>query len=376
MRIRVGLATSAAMLLAIVIAAGGSSATVAVAKSTGAAASASHCLAAAKAGVTQASAPITPVFPTQSVDSAKNRGKTIWFIQSAEVQTLNVIADGVKAAATAAGMKVVIFQGNSSPALYNTGLQDAVNQKAAGIILQGIDPALVKTPLAEAQKDHIPTIDSMNGDPGDPLQHGISSHVTVSFSGMGQAMADYILSSTKCQANVLELTSSLFVALQDTHKGFTSTMGSLCPQCKVDTQQVNFESLSSSVTSVVSAAAQSNPKLNFVMATDDGIAFYVVPTLHDLRLKLPAASADGDAANLTFVAKGQSQVVDISFPPLAYIGWKQVDLLQRAMLGMTVPSGAIPTQLIDKANVSANPANQFPKFAGYQQVYEKLWGIH
>jgi ABC-type sugar transport system substrate-binding protein len=338
--------------------------------------SGSSCATEATKAINAARKTLEPEFPSEPVDSSKNAGKTIWFISSTQqVPTLVAISEGVEEAAAAAGMHVKIYDGAGSPSKYNEGLTQAVAQGADGIILQGIDPELVKAPLAKSQAAEIPTIDSMNGDPDEPLQNGISSHVTIDFTRSGELMADYILSKTNCEANVLELTSSLFIALKRKSEGFHKEMERLCPECKIDTQQVDFENISSSVNSLVRTGIQKEPNTNFVMGSDDGIAFYVVPALQGLGSDVPVVSGNGVPEDMEYVRKGENQIMDISFPPLNYIGWKQVDLLQRAMLGQKVPDGTLPQQVIDETNVTPDASEQFPGFDGFEKQYEELWGL-
>jgi ribose transport system substrate-binding protein len=335
---------------------------------------ANGCVQEATAIVDAARATIKPTYPTGKIDSSKNRGKTIWFISSTQqVQVLLNISKGVQAAGSAAGLQVKVYDGAGSPAKYNDGLTQAVDQRADGIILQGIDPALVTSPLAKATAAKIATIDSMNGDPSDRLQNGISSHVTVDFTKSGKLQADYILAKTKCDAKILELTSSLFVAVKDRHKGFADEIHRLCSGCKITTKEVDFQNISSSVSSLVRAGIQRDPNINYVMANDDSMGFFVPPTLQSLGSKVPVVSGNGVAETLAYITKKQNLTMDVSFAPAAYIGWKQVDLLQRAMLGVAVPSGELPQQLIDEGNLAADSSQQFPGFSDYEATYRNLW---
>jgi ABC-type sugar transport system substrate-binding protein len=365
------------ILAAVTVSAcGGGGSSSATASAGGGEEATSGCAKEAKAAVEEARASIAPQIPSEPVDVSKNRGKKIWLISpTLQVSTQVAIKEGVEEAAAASGLKVEVYDGAGSATKYNDGLTRAVDQGADGIILQGIEPALVEAPLGKAEAAGIPMIDSMNGDPEDPLEHGLESHVTINFTQSGKLMADYILEKTNCKANVLELTSSLFTALKDKHQGFTEEMERLCPECKVDTEEVNFENLSSSVESVVRTGIQREPDTNYVMATDDSLAFYAVPTLQSLGSEVPVIAGNGDTENMEFARKGENQEADISFPPIKYIGWREVDLLQRAMAGQKVPSGEVPEQLIDSTNIAADEAEQFPKFQGFEKAFEKVWGV-
>lgn len=337
---------------------------------------AAACVAEASAAVEAAKAEIAPNIPADAIDVSSLKGKTIWFLSATQQLPVMVsFSEGVKKAAAAAGLEVKIFDGESKPAKFNEGLTQAVDQGADGIVLQGIDPELVKAPLADALAAGIPIVDAMNGDPDAPLLDGISAHVTVDFTESGKLMADYILSTTNCQADVLELTNSLYVALKNKSAGFNDEITRLCPDCTVDTQEVDFATIATGVDSIIRSGLQKNPDINFVMGADDSIAFFAEASLEALGSDVPMVSGNGVPVNMAFVADGKNQVMDVSFPPNESAGWQEVDLLMRAMLGKEVPSGAVPQQIVDKDNIAADPASQFPLFADYEGSYQTLWGV-
>jgi len=334
------------------------------------------CIESAEAAVEAGRAELAPSVPNASVDVSANEGKTIWYISATmQLETMIGFAQGVQEAADASGLALQIFDGANSPQKYNDGITQAVAQNADGIILQGIDPALVEQTLAEAVAAGIPVVDAMNGDPDDALQDGILSHITVNFTEGGKLLADYILAETGCEANVLELTSSLYVALQNKSKGFNDEIVALCPWCVVDTQEINFADFVNSVNTVVRTAVQRNPDLNFVNAADDGIAFFVGPVLEGLDSDLPMVAGNGAPANMDSMRNGGNQVMNLIFPPLPYMGWVEVDRLHRALLGEDVPSGAIGQQIVDTSTVKPTEALQLPAFDNFRDLFMENWGV-
>lgn len=339
----------------------------------GVAAATSACVDRVSASVKQAGAPIAPKYPGQPLDASKNRGKLVWFLSAAEsVPTQVAIWQGVNAAASAAGMNSRIFDGASSPSNFNVGIEQAIAQKAGGIIMQGVDPNLVKGPLADAQAAGIPVIDSLSGGPAAPLPLGMAAHVTIDYSASGATMADWTLEQTGCKADALELSSTLYVALRDRQNGFLQEYTKQCPSCKVKTTQIDYTSLASSVDAAVRTALQRDPNINYIASSDDAAALGVISTLKALGKDVPVIGANGQATALALISKGD-QAATVSMSPLAYMGWVQVDLLQRAMLKMQVPSGTLPQQLLTKATVTQDPSAQWPGYADYQTKYKQLW---
>jgi ribose transport system substrate-binding protein len=325
--------------------------------------------------VTAAKAPIKPVFPP-AINVAPNKGKTVWFI-SVTQQVANVVqtSQGAQAAGAASGLKVKVFDGAADPTKFTQGIQQAVAQHAAAIIIEGINPALVKAPLAQAKAAHIPVVEGQNTDPGSALPDGIAAEVSNDFTLGGKYLAYRALADTNCKANILDLYTTLFTAEAASHNGFLQVIHSQCPACKVTSQQVDANNTQQSVNTIVRTALQRDPSINVVVPESDTFSLYVVPTLQSIGSKLNTYGMNGINADLDYVRQGKSQTVDIAPPPSQYIGWVEIDLVNRILLGMkTLPSGAIPYQMIDKSNVTASLASQFPYFNDYTSQYKKLWG--
>jgi ribose transport system substrate-binding protein len=196
--------------------------------------STASCVQTAKAAVAAAKAPIPAGVPKTSVSLAASKGKTFWFISASQsVPDVYETSQGVQAAGKAAGINIHIFDGAGTVSDFNQGVSEAVANNAAGIILQGITPSLVSAPLAAAKRAKIPVIDAQNGNFNAPLTNGILAHISTNFTKDGQTMADYVLANTGCKADVLELTTTLYVALTDTHDGFKQQLNHLCPSCKL-----------------------------------------------------------------------------------------------------------------------------------------------
>ena len=362
-------------LLGLVACSSGSGSTSADSSATGSQGT-QNCVEAAKAAVAKGMAPISPQYPSP-INVTLNRGKTIWYVSfDQEVQVLDSISQGFVAAAEASGLKVHIFDGAGNAATQAAGVNQAVSSGADAILLQGIDPSLVSTALAKAKAAGIPVIDSFNGNYNAPLPTGIVGHVSLYYPYEGSLMVDYALANSNCEAHILELTSSLSTGLAAKSVAMGTELNRLCPKtCSLDIQQVNFTTITTQVPQLVTTNLERDPAINWIMPTADAIAVYAVPTVDSSRSKARVISTDGQTQDLGWVRGGQAQVADISYPPLQYIGWYQVDDLQRALLHAKLASGLIPVQLFDHATLAADASAMFPKFAGFEASYERLWGL-
>jgi ribose transport system substrate-binding protein len=326
--------------------------------------------------VDAAKEPIKPTF-SSPINVAPNKGKTVWFI-SVTQQVANVVqtSQGAQAAGKASGLVVHVFDGAGDPTTFNQGIQQAVAQHADAIIIEGINPALVTGSLAQAKAADIPVVEGQNTDPGSALPDGIAAEVSNDFTEGGKDLAYRALADTNCNANILDLYTTLFTAEAASHTGFLDVIHSMCPKCTVNSQQVDANNVEQDVNTIVRTALQRDPGINIVVPESDTFSLYVVPTLQAIGSKVKAYGMNGIDADLAYVRKGESQTIDIAPPPSQYIGWVEIDIVNRILLGMkSLPSGAIPYQMIDSSNITANIANQFPYFDDYPSQFEKLWGV-
>ncbi|MGH3192454.1 MAG: sugar ABC transporter substrate-binding protein [Streptosporangiaceae bacterium] len=334
-------------------------------------------MAAAEAAVSAVERPITFTKPTPDFAMSKNSGKTVWYIApDMSIPFIAAIASGVKAAAAAAGMKAVIFDGKGQVNTFNQGVTEAVSQKASGIILQGIDPALVSGPLAQAKAAGIPVIDSLNGDPTQPLASGVLAHVTVNYTEGGKLMADWVIAASKGTAHVVIFTSSIYTIYQNMLAGFKEEFAKLCPTtCKIDAvENVQPADVATQLGSVTSTAISRYPDAKYFVPFYDGMVTYMIPSVQQVHANVAIISHDGVTTNLDIIREGGVQQADVSNPPNPAMGWAEVDDIGRLMAGLKPAPEDLPQQLLVKANVGSSDTGLFPGYANYESEYESVWG--
>lgn len=343
----------------------------------GASALAASAYTGAVTAVHAAEKPIQLTLPKTKVDMAKNRGKKIWYVApDMEIPFIAQIAGGVQAAAKAAGMTAIVCDGKGNVSTFNQCVSEAVSQKVSGIILQGINPALVSAPLKQAVKDHIPVIDSLNGDPSQPLTNGVLAHVTVNYTLGGKLMADYVAAASKGKGQVIIFTSSIYTIYQNMVKGFEQELKLRCPKCKVDAvENVQPTQVSTEMGTITSTAITRYPGAHYLVPFYDALVSFMIPAIQQVGSHAVIISHDGVTTNLDLIRKGDVQVADVSNPPTPSMGWAEVDELGRLMTGQPAVFEDLPQQIFVKANVGTNDNNLFPGYANYQAKYEALWGV-
>jgi ABC-type sugar transport system substrate-binding protein len=337
---------------------------------------------AAQQAIAKATEPLQLTLPSEPVPMDKLQGKSVWYIApDMSLPFIAAIAQGFKDAAEAAGLKPTIFDGKGNVNTFNQGVSSAVSQGADGILLQGINPALVSGPLQQATKQKIAIVDSLNGGPDQPLTGGVQAHVTVDYKLGGALMADYTATSTDCKGQAIFFTSSIYNIYKDMVAGFKEELARVCPDCKLaDVVNVAPTDLATKLGGLTSTAAARHPDVKAFVAAYDGQVQFMEQALQERGGDgLAIISHDGVTSNLKQIQAGAGlQTMDVSNPPNEAMGWAEVDQLGRLLAKLEPVQDALPQQVFVKDNISGDPedvAALFPGYADYQSQWKKLWGV-
>ncbi|WP_040796268.1 substrate-binding domain-containing protein [Nocardia higoensis] len=338
-------------------------------------AQAAECVGKADTRLAAAMKDVEAVVPTAPLDLAALQGKTLWFVTVTMNQFSVDMADGVEEAVAAAGMKLVRYDGQGMTNRFNEGIEQAIAQKAAGIILVGIDPAVVSSALAKAAAAGIPVQNMLNSDATAPVPSGMYGNLTSDYTADGVAAADWMLSDSGCAADVAILSSSSVAVWENTAAGAKTQIEKECPDCTVTILDVDVANVATAVGSKLQATLQRNPEINYVFPVWDSAVTYVDPVLAAANSKAKVLARDGLSANLEAIASKGNQDMTVAMPPTGWIGWLAVDDLARAIVGAPAPGYVIPTRVVDSTNVAdASAARIFPNFVDYQAAFQAAWG--
>jgi ribose transport system substrate-binding protein len=347
---------------------GSATATSAATASAGAA---SACMTQARQVVDAAAAPITVQAQSQPIEMSKLKGKLVYYIGVGSGISLR-LANDFAAAAHAAGLNPVLFSG-ATPEAWNTGIQQAIARHAAGIMMFPIQPSLVASSLAQAKAAGIPVVNE-NSVP--PPATGVTANVLVA-TDTGKQVAAYAALQTGCAAHALISYDPAFSGLVAIGNSMTAEFKQLCPAtCTTQVLSVNLATVATDAGPALQSALERNPSINAVMPAFDSLALVMQPALAQSGSKAKLYSLDGDPPNLALVRKGL-QAADYSYAPTQYQAYISVDALARAILKVTNNPPPVQFQLFTTANIPASDsfAAMWPKLAGFQSEFMKLWGM-
>ena len=380
-----------------VAAAGCSSSGSSTASSAGTAGTASSSGSAAAGGVPAAVTATlnkylaVPAFtaPGPAVDVAKLRGKSIFVIPIEETPFTQAVEAGEQAAAKAAGIKMTIYPSEGEVSQWVQGMQTAIAQKPALIILDTApDPRQLQPQIAAAKAAGIPVLVTHFYDvsmPDPPACAGCAAGVTAvvkaPISIAGAAEADWIISDSHGKANVLIVSLNGLLPVPGMVAAAQAQFSQYCPGCKVTTTAINISQLSTAgAFTQVSSALVQDPGINYVDPLFDAS---VPGTLASIDAAGKAAqirvvSFNGSSFALKDVASGSSPLVADVAEPDTWVGYANMDQAFRIMSGMPAVQENTPIRIFDSSNI--DQAGGGPDYSGgygnaYTTGYFTLWGL-
>jgi ribose transport system substrate-binding protein len=330
------------------------------------------CMTAANALVTKYEAPIKAKIPTTSVNVKPYAGRTIYDIVSVKAPFPVAVSQGLQDAGAAVGVHVVVFDGQGNTNLWTQGINEAVAQHAAAIVITGVDPSSVAGALQAAYAAHIPVISSGNATFGTP-NNGLFDQVDADGQLMGKITAAYALSQTSCKTNIGYLAFSAYTVSNEEQSGIQSEINTACPSCSMAIANGPTDLAPTDIVTAVSALLRAHPDINFLIPAFDAAALYAMPALTQAGSNVKMISTNGDEANLQEIANKSPQVADVLIPPGGYDGFRAFDDIVRAWASMAPENFADPIGLVTVS--SPNITNAYGSFGNYQAEFEKLWGL-
>jgi ribose transport system substrate-binding protein len=312
--------------------------------------------------------------PTATVSPKKGATLAIILSSLSSPQAVQ-FADAVKDAAAKIGWTSQAFDGQYSVNVESGLISQAVQDKVDGIVLAGIAPSTVPSPIAAAAAAKIPVInmfgygDKDNGvtDIGtDPVAVGdeVGKWITVDSSG-------------KAQVAVFNLPAggAASVAI-NAYQDRLASVVSACGGCKVikDTFQITDATAAGTPRYVAFLKSHPQGQVDYVAAGfDTGMIAYAKSDQQVGRTEIKTVG--GFAASEAGVAEIAAKSGPVVAPavPLGFVALATIDAIARRMNGMTVSNILIPAPLVTSANASSFPKGVFSSGTDYATAFAALW---
>jgi ribose transport system substrate-binding protein len=321
------------------------------------------------------SAPITWPGPNTPVTPPSGKSITVVICGSQGITCVRV-GEGVKAAAAAAGYKVTVVDGQSNPTVWNQAIQGAVANKADGIVLAAVPPALVSGALEKAKAAGIKVAAALS-----VLGPPVDVKVELDRKAIAAANSAWIAQDSGGEAKVLVVRDDEFPETKITSDAYSPDLQSECSGCSVEDEvEFTLALASQRLAGEVSQALRQHPEINYIIQPFDTVTTFVEQGIAQAgksgQVKIVGLGADPPS----FEAMKQGTMAESFGTPAEWMGWDAVDGLIRSFAGKPVPklnpqtqsNYDVPERYVTTETPEPGP-NGWPDF-DYQSKFESLWG--
>jgi ribose transport system substrate-binding protein len=319
-------------------------------------------VAAAQARVDEFSQTLTEIGITDTV--AVPADLEVFYAQC-PVPVCEQIAQGLQKAVDAVGGTLTIQAYDGSPEGTQAAFQAGV-QAAPDIFMSSGNPVeWYEQELVEFEALGIPVVQWSI--PGGLVPDGMTANLITGgdYYFQGALIADWIVAETGGEANVLAMNmGGTFPVLGLEQQGFENQMAEVCPDCKLNVQEISLDQLlAGEHISVAISEFQKDPEINYIFTGFGDMLIGLHEALADNGLAegVPSASQAGTTANYQLIADGK-QAIDIGLPS-EFLAYRALDAGLRALAGQDI--GQVDARpLTDVAGASDTPGAEDILIAG------------
>jgi ribose transport system substrate-binding protein len=326
--------------------------------------------------------------PGSEIDVSSLKGKTFYVIPLAYSTEFNKLqADATVEAGKAAGVDVEVYSTTGTPSQWQQGMQRAIADDAAAIILQGPDPNLLIPQIRQAEAKGIPVVSSHYVD--QDFEEEVKSkipHLEIAvpgpFTESSRLLADYVTVESGGKANVLYVPLTDFGTLQtQMTEAFEKELSSVCPDCKLSRADTTFAKVTETPSAITSAIRR-DPEIDWIVTAFDLSVPYAQTALQTLRKtdEVKIASFNATSAVLKLMQQDGHPLVANVGEPIPVMGYTSLDQAMRLALDEEPVDEPVFMRIFTKENVEEagtppTPVDGYGDAQSFVDGYKRLWGV-
>ena len=290
----------------------------------------------------------TPMGPDFNIKLVK---KPVWFISPpANAPPAQNVYAGFAAAGKAAGVPTHLCLGAGTPEGNALCLQEAAAQGAGSAVWQSIAVKELVGPITRANAAGVKTIAGMDAlRIGEPTPKPAEFEVSHNYLQTGELVGGYAVAAKGGALDAMCINIPDYTTATAVCAGFTQEVHKFCPKCKVTTKVIPSQAVATELGADVSAAALSDPHLDFIMDGYDYLGPYVETELKALgktASQIMVGGENGTLQALSDIRSGNYQALSVGQDPYWW-GWGMFDAAARAQ----VPGALTRAAVQDSPNV-------------------------
>lgn len=386
MRMRRGACLVAVVALAAVTTGGAAFGDVAGTSGSSAAAQRDKNVARAVAQVKKFSKPTTKWTPPgESFDatSLADQKGTVWYVPILGVVPIfQAISSSLETALENTGLELQVCDGNGNPADWDKCINQAVDQDAAGIIVDGFSPDLVAAAVENATQNDVPVIIGNYGYPEKSTDE--VAYTSLVTPKIARLVADWVIADSKGKANILlaETTDSSNTE-ELIHETMLPHFEKRCPDCEVSLIGSTTADWSTKLGPATATELLQNSDINYFVPEYDGMApFMTAAAARDGRDDIKVSTFNANLQQMQDLADGDFIYAEVG-ANIDFLSWAYADQIMRMILDVAPAQNAqVPVRLFTRQNVKSLDITEDAANSGewygnvdYHAEFLKLWGL-
>lgn len=230
-------------------------------------------------------------------------------------------ADAAMEAAKHLGWETRMIDPGGNPEKSRQAIDQAIQLGADGIVFTAAVGDQLDAKLTEARDAGIFLVNSMS-----PADDRFDVDIEPDEDVSGKMAAAAIAEDSGGDARILVTTDPAFPSITARTAAFEKWLPELCPGCEiVETVETQMSQLQSNLPPQIQATLTANPDIDYIW-THTGAAVVATQATVERSANgadIKMASYDGNSANLTLIAEGKSQFMDV-IKPMEHTGYLSV----------------------------------------------------
>jgi ribose transport system substrate-binding protein len=327
--------------------------------------------------------------PGPAMNVSKLSGKSIYIIPETNNVFNNVNVAQMKTIATAAGIRVTVYDNQGTSAQWVQGMQTAISQKVSLIILANSpDPRALEPQLAAAKAANIPVLvthfydDSTTPPPAcEGCSAGVTALETAPFNRAAALLADWVINEAK-GTNIDALIPIVggVIPSPGMQSAINTEFTKYCPGCK--TKYINIplaDFASNKLSQDIQASVSGDPGVNWIIDQLDAMEQATISAINTAGRtgQIKIVGYNGSTFAIKDIQSNTAMVMDVG-ESAPWIGYSTMDQAFRILLGQPTVKESAPVRIFDASNASeAGTPPDLTKGYGnaYESGFKTLWGM-
>jgi ribose transport system substrate-binding protein len=313
-------------------------------------------------------------FPVDAALARKpSPGSTFEFLQCA-TSTCGLASEALAGAAKTLGVKFKAVKAGASASEVQNAMGSIVASHPAAFLSGGIELSGVGSQLKQltSQGVAVSTFGAL-----DAAEYGVQAPINGSQALQldGALMAAWAVEKKGGAANVVLYTTPELQPSIAEKQGFDAELAKLCPGCSPREVHIPFTEYGTTAPSTIVSDLQSHPSTNVAAFVTGDQAVGLPSALKTAGLTVLTIATGPVPANLSDIKSGGLTAgIGVDIPVML---WTCVDAAARVATGQQLTAGEKagipPIQLLEKADITFDPAHGWTGYPDFVERFAKLW---